>query len=245
MKLLNFLRDNHSLTKGYHSQSFIEKTVLCKDARSKIIILFIHALNASNAGGNLDNKGLAIEKLIEVTANLVGDKLTFSSFTKAVTGKPCNEPSKEAVDAVFNKLVSKDYPQVGRKKAALFLRDLLYTGAEDIFTDVSSNKIWPMLIVPVDKVIADLLGRYYKKDMKNDEWNGYLIKECGDDHMYYEDLWFWGHFGTKVSKKGRSVERNGNEAMIMMDTIMTTMPKQYVDNVKEQIKKFAGIFLNN
>lgn len=243
MKLLNFLRDNHSLTKRYHSQSFIEKTVLCRDARSKIIILFIHALNASNAGGNLDNKGLAIEKIIEVTANLVGDKLTFSSFTKAVTGKPYNEPSKESVDALFHTLIN-NYRQVGHKKAALFLRDLLYTGAEDIFTDVSSNKIWPLLIVPVDKVIADLLGRYYKKDMKNDEWNDYLIKECGDDHMYYEDLWFWGHFGTKVSKKGRSVERGSNEAMFLMDTIMTTMPERYVANVKEQIKKFAGIFLN-
>lgn len=234
--LLGFLKENHHIPKTYLKRYYRKETALCNNAREKLRTLFIFALNASNAGSNLD-KGAETVKDFSNKISSIGtsSKVSFVELCDIVMENKCTSSNKGTLVYDFYTHL-KHYKQIGHKKSAMFLRDVLYIGGNDLFTDVNVDDWFQSLIIPVDRVVRLLLTKYFNLPTSNDEDLSIGIRNnLPDKHMYFEDLWFWGHFALK---KEEIQNPSGNSQMITMDPILDYGLEQVI---RDTLPKFIKV----
>lgn len=239
-ELLKFFNDTHRIVKEYHELWFRRETILCDDAKSRLRVLFIDALNAGGGGGNINAKSKAVETFDKRIKRLKGKKIRYSMLTEALLGEE-KKLSKESIKALFDHLTNKKnkedtYEQMGKKKAALFLRHILDTGAKEIFLDVKHSDARPYLIVPVDRVVRAVFNKYFNKKFTAIKLQKELITRYKKESMLCEDAWFWGHF--TIDRRDRKIEfrKEGNTELLSLDTIIRNS-----DYIKKNIPRFVNI----
>lgn len=193
--VLDFLRENREWPRRYHAHAVSRTCYGATCARHRLIALFRSAL-LSNTGGGLSK--------VAATAK------SFSKSLAPLKDQPIVESTQllqcidvERANSLFSALIKR--PGLGRKKAALFLRDLSIAqslGSHKIFVRTPVRK--KDLLVPFDRVIASSLNRlqvpnplFNTSNIARgfDSVNMYAKYKLKDDYMLLEDLWFWGYFG--------------------------------------------------
>ncbi len=211
-KLLRFLEENHAIPARYHQ--FTVSRICAGDrlATEKLMALFRSAL-LSNTGGGLATIGNAAR--------------IFAKKISVLPSRPTIKPGDllscfrvKSPNELFDALI--DIDGVGKKKAALFLRDLWVTQNQATDCRIFSTDLITRneLLIPLDKVIAIGLNQAAKPCLFGDgsvisnafsSVNNYF-RTCTElHHMIIEDLWFWGYFGLVGSGYERSIEINGDK----------------------------------
>ena len=214
--LLRFLEDNHAIPVRYHQFTVCRICAGDRLATEKLMALFRSAL-LSNTGGGLATIGTAA-KIFEKKIS----KLSVHSTIKPgdLLNCFCVKSSNELFDALIN------ITGIGKKKAALFLRDLWVTQSPATDCRIFSSELIARdeLLIPLDKVIAIGLNQVAKPCLFGDgsvlsnafsSVNAYFAARDDLHHMIIEDLWFWGYFGLVGSDYERSIEINN--AKIALD----------------------------
>lgn len=214
-RLCSFLRRNHNWPKRYHAHSVSRACYGMRSAKDKLTAIFRSALE-SNSGGGLSLNARALKTFRKKLTRLGRKKhITIAEFLSCFASGSANE--------LFDTLIKID--GVGKKKAALFLRDLWITSSLHRGTRVFDRRFphRQHLRIPFDRVIAVVLNQVVKgtpfRDGINlghsfDTVNQFAEIHLHADRMLLEDLWFWGFFGLSGTGFDRRPEVN-HEKLLM------------------------------
>jgi len=198
-ELNKFIKDNHSWVEGYYSCYYERYKVTSEskkeqDWKEQLRILFVNVLNAGGEG-KLSEKAETIRKF-EGHVNRMQSP-TYEELLKAF--------DVYDYQGLFEKL--KDFKQIGPKKSALFLRDILFFNK--VIPDVQIIDNIPEglekeLLVPVDVVITRTLNSIFDWNYtpsQFDEINSRAREIFPEKPIWLEDLWFWGRFYRCIENK--------------------------------------------
>jgi hypothetical protein len=180
-ELKKFINKNHYLVDQYHYCYF--SNYITSNWRENIRICLLTSLNSGGIG--------KISEKVE-TIRIVEEKI------KRMKNQNYEELLKvfncTSYKHLFEKL--KNLNQLGPKKSALFLRDILYF--KNIIKNIPKN-LQKKYLVPVDRVITRLINSLLDKNLKTDkkgfeEINNIAKKIFPNNPILLEDLWFWGRF---------------------------------------------------
>ena len=216
-KLKSFIMDNHHVVMEYHSRYYRYTTCLAKTPYDRIRALFLSALEASGAPSPLDRKYRCYKNFLEAIKTLKGErKLSFESFAGCfVSGllfpRDLKDLAKYFVD-------NEAFPTLGSKKANLFIKELVMLTDDDIFLDIKTNDYLPFLRIPIDKVIRKVYCTLKDLSKSNsikydNQIQNFAKSLLGDKSIYFDDLWFWGHFAYRKNE----LLEEPNQAMIYTD----------------------------
>jgi hypothetical protein len=221
--LKRFITKNHNLVKEYHDCNY--NRVKEQDWKEQLRILFVSALSAGGEG-NISGKAESVKQFEKNVK-----KMKFCSYEdllKAFKAKNYTE--------LFDKL--RGFKQIGAKKSALFLRDILFF--KNIIKNTPSNLIRELL-VPADRVIVRTVNSIFEKDFKPgrsktfDEINKMAKQIFPDKPILFEDLWFWGRFyRCKENKKSKIPYCRFNRDLLLVDIGPT---KEYRDKLLKFSKR--------
>jgi hypothetical protein len=213
--LTEFLRKNRRYPKAYRRRAMKKQLYLHQSAKAKLVALFTNAI-MSNAGGALEQPGVAVRQFAKCVARLQSPMTSKQDFLECLSVKD--------IDALFVRL--QQFPCVGQKKAALFLRDVYEAqglrGSGQVFKDRVIESA--QQIIPFDVVIACVLNRLFGSTIFSSgadverqflALTAWAHKVSPDDHMIFEDIWYWGYFCLLGG--GFSREVGLNEAKIYLD----------------------------
>jgi hypothetical protein len=170
--------------------------------------LFISALK-SNTGGGLTKVGEGAKQFAEISSQFKSPSITGTELLVALGASD--------IQGLFLKLQS--FPGMGKKKSALFIRDLYETQSFEPDSRIFKRRfIKPeQMYIPFDVVIANVLNKVFGKiliasqqdiDANFDALTEFAHALSRDDHMILEDLWYWGYFCLKGRGFTRTVELN-------------------------------------
>lgn len=181
--LADYINSNHFLVEEYH-KSYCWRYEVKDDFKEQLRILFVNALNAGGQGK------------IEAKAHSIN---TFAGIIDGMKNPTYREllrifSAKSYLD-LFESF-SKRYGQMKNKKAALFLRDVLYFN--NVITEVPAEEI-KNLLVPVDRVITRTISSIFNEKYKTpteafNRINVIAKRIFHEKPILLEDLWFWGRF---------------------------------------------------
>jgi len=275
-KMINFLELNHHLNKEYQKKYTLSTISQQKIPVEKLWVLFVSALN-SGPSNNLSNAGYSIEKFLEIMKPLENkDSITINEFLDCCN-KHINEKEEHyslklnSINDFFTYTTSdKVFPGIGKKKCALFIRNLKIVQDESekkIFSD-SNLDFTNDCYIALDIVITYVLNKILKLPDKlsdnpefeiNQYYDFYTINKvfkCDEifkyksDFMIIEDLWFWGYFNqrTEVIQKANKQNKKNiterkfefNDAKFISDS--HNFPSDYIKNIIEnKSKEFRNI----
>lgn len=227
-----FIEENHKeYVEGYY-RCYYDR-YKADDWREQLRILFLDSLG-SGEKGNIDQKAKSIKEF-EETIKKMEDK-TYEELKAAFDA--------ESYSALFKEL--KKYKQIGNKKAALFLRNILY------FDNIIAGVPCPekkLFYVPVDKVIVRTVNSIFGKDYKPDTekaFNGIneMAKEIFDDKrpILLEDLWFWGRFYRCPEKRNSYSPCKFNEPLLSIDIFVTEQYRKKLLTFGEEANRQCPFF---
>ena len=209
-KLKKFIEDNHNLVEEYHKCYYERYGV--KDWREQIRILFVNALSAGGEG-KISEKSNTIQKFEEIL-----QKMKSPTYTELLTAFDCENYQK-----LFEKINL--FEQMGAKKSALFLRDILFF--QNIINEVPKD-LMTRYLVPVDRVIVRTINSIFNKtfipnQIKTFNEINQLAKEIFPNRpIFLEDLWFWGRFyRCKENKKSSIPFCKFNKDLLIIDINVT------------------------
>jgi hypothetical protein len=240
--IINFMRENHQIRDNFN-KSWCYRLLDSKvNVKENIRTLFISTINAAG-GNNLKRTSISCIKLYEILEKLPNEKiLDFNLFIKAFGEKINN------IKDFFNSLVSKQFPDFGKKKAALFIRDIntIQTSLEiKLFKNYCVNEM--DLFIPLDIVICFMLNlilNIKENEIKRKDFeiiNSFAKNILKEEFMLIEDLWFWGFFNTKTIKNNNNKKRifEFNEGKFYTDIYF--YPSK---NIKDKLREFENIIKN-
>lgn len=221
--LRTFIKKNHSLVMEYHRCHYNRHKVAAW--KEQLRVQFVGALDAGGIG-RITEKAASIEEFVSKIQNM--KTYTYEELKRVFDAK--------SYDALFSALANKKFKQMAKKKAALFLRDILYL--HDITIQPIEVRDFK---VPVDKVIKRIMDSIYPSGnyMENASFesiNQKAKKIFPNEPILLDDLWFWGHF-YRCKEEGESkVDRmplcSFNCALLTVDIDVT---KKY----RDKLNKFA------
>lgn len=229
-ELARFIRNNRNLVEAYYACCY-SKYQNGRDWKEQLRNLFLGALS-SGQQSRIDGIAASIE-LFEAKVSKMQS--------------PTYEELKRAFGAttyrhLFEEFSSKKYKQMGSKKAALFLRDVLYFGyglAEKPISEMTE------LLVPVDRVIIRTMNAIFARDYEPGDFmhiNEVAQKTFPDEPMLLEHLWFWGRFYRCKDRIGKGKNPSGvpycefNRNLLMIDGNVTRDYRLRLLNFAEQNK---------
>jgi hypothetical protein len=211
-KLKKIIENNHSLVEGYYHCYY--KRYREQDWKEQLRILFLNALSAGGEG-EISKKAESIKKFEKHIEKMRSP--TYKDLLIAFNVRNYKE--------LFKKFKSKKFPQIGAKKSALFLRDILFFN--NIIQKIPQNLIKEYL-VPVDRVIVRTVNSIFDKNYvlghtnTFDEVNNLAKQLFPDKPILLEDLWFWGRFyRCKENKKSKIHYCKFNEDLLSVDINVT------------------------
>ena len=206
--LVRFLRRNRAyprIHREYHVRRLCDPDV---SARRKLHAIFCAAVS-SDRGNNLNLRGEAVQEFLDATRGLGASRHISGDEFRNCFGAQTNDDVSEWL---------RQLPGVGKKKTALFLRDLFVTqqlqSDRRIFFDRAISRA--DLLIPLDIVIANAWNRILGPTFKNtqqvssyfDLFNSFARSNLGNGRMVLEDLWYWGYFcfRNRTSKEAGRVK---------------------------------------
>ena len=240
--LVRFLRRNRAyprIHREYHVRRLCDPDV---SARRKLHAIFCAAVS-SDRGNNLNLRGEAVQGFLDATRGLDASRhISADEFMNCF--------GAQTIDDVGEWL--RQLPGVGKKKTALFFRDLFVTqqlqSDRRIFSDRAMSRT--DLLIPLDIVIANAWNRIFGLTFKStqqvssyfDLFNSFARSNLGNGRMVLEDLWYWGYFcfRNRTIKEAGRVEGPSlrrvlafNRAKYLLDPAF-----QHVDRVPPHFLRF-------
>jgi hypothetical protein len=202
--------------------------------------LFVNSLNAAG-GDNLNRKGKSAKQFCQLVSSLnYLEKIDFVEFLGIFK-------RVKTIDQLQNHLINKKpFADFGKKKVALFFRDLFilqhFPSRHRIFSNFQTAK--QHLVIPIDVVICTVLNKYFllqgryslEASRDFDFVNELATQIFGEDYMLLEDLWYWGYF--TLHKNGKARTLTFNEAKFYTDLYFA--PSADVRKRFEQFIKLIG-----
>ena len=236
--LYEFLEKNQN-----HSKSYLSKCLKCLlfdsfSAKEKLFRLFISSINAAG-GNNLHYTGEACKKFFEDLKRLPNpNKKTLSNieFFNLYSDSKNKISNFEDYFRYINS--QKRYKNFGKKKTALFIRDI------KLFDSISEERIFKEEIpethikIPLDIVLVTVLNlilglkKFPIEPARDFDLINSFLKDFNS--LIIDDIWFWGHFTLQKENRFRIVKIN--EDMIYSDKYL------WQDNIHfKQFEEFIKI----
>lgn len=221
-ELIGFLRTQRIHPMRYREATLRRRFALHTTAAGKLTSIFVNALSASG-GRNLSKAGGSAESFSKLVASLKEPTVDPKMFLGCLGAKTSGD--------LFDSL--QEFKDVGPKKAALFLRDVYVS--QELAADMRpfSKPLVPKgdLRIPFDAVIASVFNRLFGRRRfsshvdvirNSDDLTGWSLMVLPDDHMLFEDLWYWGYFCMKSLSSNGTYRRKfeTNRAKIYMDDVL-------------------------
>jgi len=240
-QLRTFVNDNHHIVMKYHDRYYKCLTYCAKTKYRMIELLFLSALDAAGGAVPIDAKYQCLNNFrIKLSPLKKKDSLSFNVMAKLFfrdyhSPADIQRLSKYLID-------SPDYPHLGNKKANLFIKELVVLGGSNIFHNFNMIDFLPHLQVPIDSVIRkvywSLLRVPDKIDASHDEKIQDLAKQLFPDApIYFDDLWFWGHFSFKKDQ----LLSKANIAMIYTDRYIEEAEMSGKNGLAQKLDEFIHI----
>lgn len=209
--LIQFITAHHEIVVKYQ-KCYYNRYKEKEDWKEHLRILFINALNAGGEG-KVTEKAESIKRLEE---NIT--KMKSPTYGDLLLSFEANNYTE-----LFNEL--RRFKQIGPKKSALFLRDILYL--TDTIQEVPHHSV-SEYFVPVDRVIVRMVNSLFDRDyVAGRNYTFYDINKLAKQLFPHEpilldDLWFWGRFyRCDDSKISRPYYCKFNEDLLAMDINVT------------------------
>lgn len=220
-KFRSFILNNHSLVKEYYDCYY--KRYKENNWKEKLRILFVNALS-SGRDGKVSEKSKTIQEF-EIMVNTMNSP----HYKELLNRFHCTNYYD-----LFESF--KKFDQVGPKKSALFLRDILFFDNVIKYTPINLKK---ELLVPVDRVIVRTMNSIFSENYNPDriktfnEINNRAKVIFPEQPIYLEDLWFWGRFYRCKENESSSIPFcEFNKDLLIIDINVT---KRY----REKLLKFS------
>lgn len=240
-----FLKQNTDTVSQFHHQSMLKLFSNIPSAKHRLYFVFVDCLNAAG-GSNLTASAEGTREFLKVL-NKFGDEptISFAKFLELISAQPQNSIG------LFEVLTSGRFKNFGKKKAALFIRQIWICQKDEslkLFKDLSPDNIDKQ--IPLDIVIADLCSKllHLRKENKIDpskhfdDFNIWARSTLNNDYFLFEDLWYWGYFTTTVDgEKERKVGVNDDK----YTTNVWFYPEIENDDFKKTLNKFCELFKMN
>jgi hypothetical protein len=220
--LVEFLRKKRVHPKRYREATLKRRLALHSTAAAKLTSIFVNALAASG-GRNLSKAGDSAERFSKLVSALREPSVDPATFLSCL--------GVNSSGNLFDFL--QEFEDVGPKKAALFLRDIYV--AQELGADMRPF-CRPLLResdlrIPFDAVIASVFNRLFRVRYFNshhqvtsnsDDLTDWSLKVLPNDHMLFEDLWYWGYFCMKNQTSNGTYRRKFemNRAKIFIDDVL-------------------------
>lgn len=236
--LIKFIKANHKIPLKYWELNYKRFTSTAKTPYEKLRAIFIDSLSASGGPVKLDDKYKAVNDFLKSLAPLKSkSKIDFNNFCKCIIGQKIivgTDCRKALIIELWQAM--KKFPQIGSKKAAMFIKNVIIFGENDIFTRFEQDDK-KYLIVPVDRIVRSLSEKIFGMKLFDDDE---IIQKSEElfpgNPILLDDLWFWGHF----SMKRGSIHKRYNMAILETDlTITEDFISQY--NLVDKLNKFIKI----
>ncbi len=239
---IKFIKANHKIPLKYWELNYKRFTSTAKTPYEKLRAIFIDSLSASGGPVKLDDKYKAVNDFLKSLAPLKSkSKIDFNNFCKCIIGQKIivgTDCRKALIIELWKAM--KTFPQIGPKKAAMFIKNVMIFGENDIFTRFEQNDK-KYLIVPVDRIVRSLSEKIFGMKLSNNAEDDEIIQKKSEElfsgnPILLDDLWFWGHFSMK---RGR-IHKRCNRAILETDlTITEDFITQY--NLVYKLNKFIKI----
>jgi hypothetical protein len=235
-RIINFISKNQHFFLNDLQRGLKRVIIPTENAKINLRSLFVQTINAAG-GNNLTLTGKGCKKFWNRIKGLPNDKIiNYGAFLK------CLGDNKKSTEDLFKRLLK--FNNIGKKKAALFIRDLFYAhknpnNKTGIFKKCTIKE--DELLIPLDTVISEMLnmmlglrGTAKVRPGDFDMVNLFAKEVLKNKHMLIEDLWYWGHFSTRRKAKTRIM--GFNEDMYYADIF--TRPNE---RSRRMFKTFAKL----
>lgn len=216
-KLKNFVLDNHHIVMYYHRRYYRYATCFTETPYDRIRALFLNALEASGVRIPLDDKYSTLKYFSEKISPLKNsERFSFESFARCFYA---NFNSPDEIQSLSEALINDSkLRQFGKKKANLFLKELVLLTKGEVFKGFHADVYLPYLRIPIDAVIRKAYWHLQKLPKPYSQKYDDEIQRFGNElfpnrPIYLDDLWFWGHFTFQKDQLGDKA----NEAMVYTD----------------------------
>ncbi|MEI7961107.1 MAG: hypothetical protein WCI04_02115 [archaeon] len=236
-RILMFLKNNSNYPEEYNRKFTLKVIGGSSSLNEKLRALFISTMS-SGAGRNLTATGKSAKNFFNKTKQFGSEKGNFKEFLQCF--------DKEITDfsdlfEYFTVKAKKDFPHLGKKKTALFIRDL-NTLNDKLFTNYAVVK--GELRIPVDIVISIMLNKIMRLSGKDiikaerdfDLVNEFAKKAYPENPLLIEDLWFWGYFNQTGAGHNRVI--GFNEDKYYSDQCL--FPQQELENKFKEFSKLVN-----
>ena len=219
-QLRDFIANNHHVVMSYHDRYYRYTTCLAKTPYDRLRIMFLNSVEAAGSAVPLNDKYACYQYFSQKTESLKSnDRFSFKRFAECFID---DFDSPQKVQHLSQILVEdSQLPHFARKKANLFMKELLLVARDGIFDDAQEEQYLPYLSVPIDAVIRKVywelqnLPEPYTRKYDDDiqQLARVLFPE---KPVYLDDLWFWGHFTFKKNQ----LLHEANIAMLYTDKFL-------------------------